>query len=88
MTTTLIAFVASVSPVAADMTRVRVINTPHHANRFSRTKTVDIELNAAGQYAAVMPYGRNWQPTADNALAVAALVYDRPIVQGKVILVS
>ena len=69
-----------------NMSVVEYINTPNHANRTSNAKIVDVELNSEGKYAAVMPYGRNWQSTIYDALAVATFTYDRPVIKGEIIL--
>ena len=74
---------------SVDMISVEYVNTPKNPARTHRAITVDLEMNVAGQYAAVtkMP-GRNWQPTKNNALAVASFVLDRPVVLGRVSLVD
>lgn len=69
-----------------NMIAVEYTNTLDHANRTDRAKVVDIELNSEGKYTAVLPYGRNWQSTIHEALAVAAFVYDRPVIKGEIIL--
>ena len=48
---------------------------------------INVELNLAGQYAAVLPYGRIWRDNVDAALALAAVVLGGPVVLGKKTLV-
>ena len=74
---------------SVDMTTIEYVNTPKNPARTHRAIIVDLEMNVSGQYAAKtrMP-GRNWQPTKNNALAVASFVLDRPVVLGKVTLVD
>jgi hypothetical protein len=50
--------------------------------------TIDLELNIAGQYAAVLEYGRIWRATAEEALSVAEFVLGRPVKVGKMTLVE
>ncbi len=74
---------------SVDMISVEYVNTPKNPARTHRAITVDLEMNVGGQYAAAtkMP-GRNWQPTKNNALAVASFVFDRPVICGKISLVN
>ena len=69
-----------------DMKRIKIIDTPNHPTRTSGFKTINLELSDKG-YASVLPYGRNWQPTVNEALAVAAFVLDCPVTRGTLTLV-
>ena len=41
---------------------------------------VEVEFNLLGNYAVVLPYGRNWQQSVDAALAAAAFVLGQPVI--------
>ena len=68
------------------MVRTTIIDTPNHPTRTAGYKVIDIELSESG-YAAILPQGRNWQPTVNDALAVAAFVLDIPVTRGQMTLV-